>query len=276
MKNLDVALKNLDIYPCIPQRKDTSSFWMGDHCYKSSTLIYVLEGAFVLNLGDQTYIVQKNQMALLPANQPHTYWKLPHMPLSILQFHNKVECHGEDLFSFFGLTDDHHVVNLPPTPILQCFQQMRGFGCDADNITRRLNLCLQTGQLCLLYVQARLSEDKAKQDFADIIAYMRQHLTKDISLDELAAIFHFEPTYFSKKFKKQMGVSPMKYFAQMRTKYAANLLKTTDMTVSEIAAATGFSDIYYFRTFFARHIGVRPEQYKDMLIRPKELRFSEI
>ncbi len=275
MRNLDVALKNLNIFPSLPSKNEASSFWMGEHCYTRSTLIYVLEGAFVLNIGEQNYIVRKHQMALLPANQMHTYWKIPHTALSILDFPIKAECHGEELFSFFGLADSHHVVNIPPELVQHCFQQIRVSEYDADNVTRRLNLCLQAGQLCLLYVQARLSEDKAKHDFSDIIAYMRQHLSKDISLDELADIFHFEPTYFSKKFKKQMGISPMKYFAQMRAKHAANLLRTTKMTANEVAAATGFDDIYYFKTFFARHMGVRPEQYKDILVRPTELRYSE-
>lgn len=276
MRNLDVALKNLNIFPSLPRKNETSSFWMGEHCYGDSTLIYVLEGAFVLNIGEHTYIVQKHQMALLPANQMHTYWKIPHTALSILHFPLLAECHGEELFSFFGLTDSQHVVNMPPEPVQSCFQQMRNSEYDADNVTRRLNLCLQTGQLCLLYVQARLSKDKAKHDFADVIAYMQQHLTEDVSLDTLARLFHFEPTYFVKKFKKQMGVSPMKYFAQMRAKHAANLLRTTEMSVNAVAAAVGFDDVYYFRTFFTRHMGVRPERYKDILKRPAELRFSEL
>lgn len=276
MKNLDIALKNLNIYPCLPRRIDASAYWMGDHCYKEPIMYYVLDGAFVLNVDSNNYIVQKHQMALLPANHPHTYWRIPNQPLSFLVFGARVECHDEDFFEFFGLNDGHHVVNLPAESVLECYRQMHTPDGANDNFSRRLNLCLHLGRMCLLYAQARISAENAKHEFADVIEYMQTHITEDLSLTELSKCFHFDHTYFVKKFKKQMGISPMKYFARMRAKYAANLLKTTEMTISEIAAATGFSDVYYFKTFFVRHMGVRPEQYRDILTRPKELRSDKL
>ena len=158
---------------------------------------------------------------------------------------------------------------------MEIYESMREAEDAIDNMTRRMQLCILLAELYYIYAHARISADNAKHEFANVIQYMKEHITEDVSLAELAELLHFGHSYFVKKFKKQMGLSPMKYFARLRTNFAAKLLKETDMTVPEVAAKTGFSDVYYFRTFFRRYMGIQPEAYRDVMTRPKELKFNE-
>ena len=70
------------------------------------------------------------------------------------------------------------------------------------------------------------------------------------------------------------GITPMKYFAHMRAKHAAKLLKTTEMSITQVAAATGFSDMYYFIKYFERYMGISPKQYREVICRPADLQFK--
>ncbi len=273
MKNLDTPLKNIDIYPPTPEYKKCPYRWMGDHLPEKSEFYYVLDGSFVLNIGEHSYIVQKNQMALLPEGHHHSYWSVPGKAPTILRFGFRAFCHNEDIFSFYDMAADNHVVYLPEEDVVTCYEAMISHPL---NTLVSCGYAIRCGQMAILlgmYLQARISMETVKHEFQDVIQYMNTHIAEDISLDDLAATFHFNASHFVTKFGKHMGISPMKYFSQMRARHAARLLKTTDMSLPAVAASAGFSDVYYFKAFFEKHMGIRPEQYKEVMTRPANLVF---
>ncbi len=275
MRNLEIPLKNLDIHPGTPHLVDCDRRWRGDHVYATDNLYYVKKGSFVLNIDEHSYIVREKQLVLLPAHHHHSYWLVPGMSTTLLMFNFRAFCHDENFFEFLGLTDENHVVDVPEEEIIQCYNLIKESSLSETFISQYVMSAAQHAILCGLYAKARISLEEAKREFHDVIDFMKKHTTQDLSLDAIANAFHFNASYFAAKFKKQTGISPMKYFAQLRARYAAKLLKTTDMSVLSVASATGFSDIYYFKTFFAKHMGVRPEQFRDTFIRPPELRQTE-
>lgn len=272
MKNLETPLKNINIYPCQPEYKKCTYRWMNDHTDIATNLIFVLEGSFVLNLDSETYIVGKNQMALLPAKCPHSYWSIPAQSPTLLWFRFRAESHDEDFFSFMGMTRDNHVVYMDREEVLQVYQEMVTHPLNEMKVTNYAMCCSLITRLVAMYTHNRILLENAHDEFQDIIAYMADHVTEDISLDDLSNEFHFNPSYFVKKFKTSVGITPMKYFAHMRTKHAAMLLKTTDMSITQIAAAVGFSDIYYFIKYFERYMGISPKGYREVMNRPADLR----
>lgn len=272
MKNLETPLKNINIFPCQPEYKKCSYRWMNDHTDIASVLIYVLDGSFVLHLDSETYIVGKNQMALLPANRPHSYWSIPSQSPTILWFRFRAESHEEDFFSFMGMTRDNHVVYMDREEVLQIYQEMVTHPLNEMKVTNYAMCCSLITRLVAMYTHHRILLENAHNEFQDIITYMSRHVAEDLSLDDLSNEFHFNPSYFVKKFKIAVGITPMKYFAHMRAKYAARLFETTEMSVTQVASAAGFSDIYYFIKYFERYMGISPKGYRDVICRPSDLR----
>lgn len=266
MKNLDENLKHITIHPSMPKLQDCTRRWGGSFVRDSHTLFYVLEGAFAYTVGDRCYIVKKHDLALAPANQLYACWNLPNTELRLLTFGFYAEYDGEDFFSYFGCDETHHVVSLPDKAdeIMRIYKTMMFPEEVLANLPHRMLWCAELTRLCVLFVQARISYESAKHEFSKVIQYMHAHLTEDIPLETLSKSVHLNPTYFSTKFKEQMGLSPMKYIAHLRATEAANLLRKTDMSVSAIGKKFGFSTIYHFRAFFEKQIGIRPEEYRDM------------
>ncbi len=258
--------KPISIIPTIPVCRDIRTRWKDSRKSDLPRFFYVLNGGFILNDNTQSYIVRKNQMVLLPAGNVHAYWRLPNVPLSLLMFRFRAEYEGEDYFVHNGLTEGNLIVNLPREDVVRCFRQMTEPAVKTDPFTAHLRLCAYTAELCSLYADARFSSDSALHYYRDVIDFMHAHKTTELSLDALAATFDVDPTYFVKIFKKRMGISPMRFFGQIRAQHAAQILKTTNLTIPEVARQVGFSDFYYFKTFFARHMGVKPETYRDMII----------
>jgi two-component system, response regulator YesN len=63
--------------------------------------------------------------------------------------------------------------------------------------------------------------------------------------------------------KQELGISYSGLLTQMRIDKAVNLLKTTDMSIREIADKVGYESQHYFSTIFKKLVGVSPKQFKQ-------------
>ncbi|MBE7026889.1 MAG: helix-turn-helix domain-containing protein [Ruminococcaceae bacterium] len=107
------------------------------------------------------------------------------------------------------------------------------------------------------------SDKKFSPEIKKVINYIYENLTEDISLEKLADIAGFEKNYFLRKFKKQTNTTPMSFIRDARLEKAGDLLRYSDMNISQIAIATGFKGIHYFSKVFFEHIGIRPIDYRN-------------
>ncbi len=105
---------------------------------------------------------------------------------------------------------------------------------------------------------------KGNQDFIQSITeYLDEHFREPLTLTELGKRFHMSHYYFVRIYKKETGVSPMKYVLHRRIGEAQNLLMNTDMSIGEISDTLGFGDNSHFSSMFKKYVGVTPTQYRD-------------
>ena len=95
-----------------------------------------------------------------------------------------------------------------------------------------------------------------------IITYMHEHIYEPLSLDALCNRFFVRKSQLSTLFKEYTGQSPIHYFASLKINEAKKLLRNNELTVSQIAYALGFSDIYTFSRAFKKTTGFSPTAYK--------------
>jgi AraC family transcriptional regulator len=95
-----------------------------------------------------------------------------------------------------------------------------------------------------------------------IRAYIVEHLSEDLSLDELARVVDMSPNYLISLFRQSTGVTPHKYVVQQRLERARTLMSQSGLTLLEVAQRCGFQDQSQFTTTFRRYFGVTPGQYK--------------
>ena len=90
------------------------------------------------------------------------------------------------------------------------------------------------------------------------------NLTKEI--EELG----YTHDYVRLLFKKRTGVTPLRYLTELRLNYADNLLKISNMLISDVATTSGFSDPLYFSKLYKAKYGVSPK------IRQKEYLYEKV
>lgn len=106
--------------------------------------------------------------------------------------------------------------------------------------------------------------DKDNEFITKIHAIIEKHIDDaDFSIDDFARAVHMGRTIFYKKIKGITNYSPNEYLRIVRLKKATELLKSTELNVSEIAYHVGFNDPDYFSKCFREQFGVRPTQFRQ-------------
>ena len=95
-----------------------------------------------------------------------------------------------------------------------------------------------------------------------MIAYIDKHYAEKITLEDIATAGFVSKRTCGNLFERFMFISPMKYLNEYRLKHSIELLKNTDMTITEIALACGFSGASYFAEAFRRDSGKSPSEYR--------------
>ena len=97
----------------------------------------------------------------------------------------------------------------------------------------------------------------------NIIGFIQQNYTVKISLADIAASGAVGQSKCCKLFAKYIGQTPNLYLMQYRLNKSTELLKNTDMTVTEIAYAVGFNGSSYYAEAFRKWCGKSPTEYRN-------------
>ncbi|HWR41848.1 response regulator transcription factor [Sporomusa sp.] len=98
-----------------------------------------------------------------------------------------------------------------------------------------------------------------------VLNYIERHYCLEIKLNAVAELVHLNPQYFSRYFKKEMGITFSNYVMKLRVEKAKKLLADTNYPIYRIAAELGFSDPSYFNKVFLKYEKQPPYKYKQMI-----------
>lgn len=110
-------------------------------------------------------------------------------------------------------------------------------------------------------------EDKKQADRKPICIakqYIQQNYMKPITLKNVSSFVGFNDSYFCYLFKKESGKNFLEYLSEVRMNKAKELLKETNLCISNICEMVGYTDLKYFRKNFKRYTGLRPNEYRKL------------
>ncbi len=97
--------------------------------------------------------------------------------------------------------------------------------------------------------------------------YIYNHLNSPLTVPELAEYTNLSPSYLSRLFKKELGISISDYVREKKIEKAENLLKYSDYSFIEIANYLAFSSQSHFIQTFKKTVGLTPKKYRDKYYR---------
>lgn len=98
-----------------------------------------------------------------------------------------------------------------------------------------------------------------------LVAYLHEHYHEKFSLTALAESVSMSRNECCRYFKRMMNMTITKYLLEYRLSKAVELLKASDMSITEIAEQTGFGDVSYFIKMFRLKTGTTPKAFSNKL-----------
>lgn len=96
------------------------------------------------------------------------------------------------------------------------------------------------------------------------VEFMEKEYHRNLSLSDISDAAGLSEQHFCRVFRKVTGMTPIEFLTRKRVAEAKALLGDTDMSVSDIAKAVGFSGRSYFTSVFRKYEGFSPTNYKRL------------
>lgn len=120
----------------------------------------------------------------------------------------------------------------------------------------------------LLFTKKALtsSEKKYSQYVQATTSYIKEHLSENLTLEDIAQNAHVNNSYLSRIFKQECGYSITEYITTLRIEKARELLANSTLLTYEVAEQVGFNDSSYFSSLFKKYSGLTPTEYREQFI----------
>ncbi|MEE1061423.1 MAG: AraC family transcriptional regulator [Ruminococcus sp.] len=99
----------------------------------------------------------------------------------------------------------------------------------------------------------------------EVLTYVQEHYSEKLTVENAATLISYSPNYFSKLFHELTGTSFIQYVINYRLDIAHKKLTSSDMSITEIAEETGFSNLPYFTRTFTAKYGTTPKAYRKLI-----------
>ena len=153
-----------------------------------------------------------------------------------------------------------------PDAFQKIFVQLYELAASSDYI-RDMRINESLSALLTLLMQESWNPDhvavsKKRMELAAVKAYMDEHYTQKLTLDDLEAQFFINKYYLLKIFKETYGMTISSYLISKRITRAKQLLRFTQMTIDEVGCAVGMDGAGYFSRMFKKAEGISPKEYR--------------
>ena len=229
--------------------------------YAMQRLFYIREGVteFVLNDG-RTLTCKKGDIVYLPPDVSYeSHWEGSDRAGAIL-LRFDLFCAGEPITLF----DD--ILIIAQDPYGEYLEHFLRFHKEFERGLPGYKIKCHSIFLELLHLLVRellRQESVQKSDSVyRAIFYIENHYQEKLCVEDLAKMCSLCPSAFRSHFRAATGLSPVQYKNRLMMKKAAELLRTGDFSVSEVARMLGIEDIYYFNRMFKQFYQTPPGKFK--------------
>jgi AraC-like DNA-binding protein len=203
-------------------------------------------------------------VVLLPADRPHAYGAAPEDPWTLWWFHF-TGTDAADLAHAARAAAGGPVTHLrDPAPVASLVSQVidaLDSGPTTAGLTRASGAAWNA--LAQVIANGRRAPGLSFSPIERAVEHLRSTAPQRTSVSALASMVGLSTSQLSALFRRQLGVSPLRFQTQLRMASARELLDGTILSVAAVAREVGYEDAMYFSRQFTRVHGTSPTAYRD-------------
>lgn len=261
------SFDDLRIFAAYVNADYTNDFNNNIHFHSFYELEFITSGTGYYKINNKAFDIRKGALFLTTPADYHTYSLQPEETIRLfnLQFYPSLLC-----------DEVKSILYKQTEPIALCLE-----GKDYDEIFSKLNNIVEVyshkkpmyeivlrneiENLCIsLIYMLNTAKSSIDEDYIirKVIIYIRDNYRNRLTLDGIAEYAGLSKYYLSRIFSAAMGLSLSAYIRNVRLDVAANLLKSSELSVKEISYKTGFKNSNYFTDAFTKKFMVSPREYR--------------
>ena len=254
-------------------------------------LLYLKEGTAVITIEDKNYNAQPGDVFLIRPHQRHRILCSNDVPVIQPHIHFDLQYLADSADVYVSYVTDDQIPEehnrffrrdvlreaFPQLPSCIHFNNRQLFEAYLFDLIEEFNHPSMLTQMRLQWLFLRLldlfiaessySWQKVNSTGAESTAfriklYLDNNTSTRITLDELSQVLHMDKSYLVNLFKRFYGETPIAYHQKIRVNKARNMLMYTNLSITQIAEATGFSSIHDFDRVFRKVNNATPSTYR--------------
>ncbi|MBC8060721.1 MAG: helix-turn-helix domain-containing protein [Clostridiaceae bacterium] len=252
--------------------KTRSTYFTERENLNSYLIIFVLSGKGYLEYKGKSYTIYKGQGFLIDCMEYQYYRADAKDPWEILWVHfnggtsygyyQQFSKNSSPLCSF----EENTIV---PSILHELISTHQEINIRTEPLSSKLLLDLLTEFLFTINIPDS-SETFVPEYIKRIMKELDRGLQEKITLDMLAQKYSMNKFHLEKEFKKFIGISPNEYVISNRISLGKELLKYSDLPVSEISFKTGIDNVSHFINLFKNREGITPLAFRKKWQGPEE------
>ncbi|MEZ3461691.1 MAG: AraC family transcriptional regulator [Lachnospiraceae bacterium] len=230
------------------------------HMHRQIEIFYVLDGAIEITVAGRKQLMKKGMVSIAFPNVVHETCTPDHSSAVMIIF-------DHTFLPDFSVELNTHQ---PKTPFLSSLPDPEHFSLMVhgllESTQKNTDIRISKGYLYILTAMILSQVPLARQEdlydsggiCQDISNYLNQHFTEELSLSQLACALGYSKYHISHIFRDKFGCSYNDYLKRLRAEYAMGLLTHSELSVTEVCFASGFSSLRSFYRAFHEIYGASP------------------
>lgn len=236
------------------------------HSHSYMEILFITDGEGTFKTPEKETHIRKGEIIIINPTSLHTLLSHPtnHLEYAAFSIENTVFMHEkydkqQDVFIYDFSRDFEELFDVLRVIEREESERRQFWQLAINNETNKLMLFIlrNTSLESHLYTP----EEKSGPLLA-IHRYLTSRYQEDITLEKLSEIFFLNKYYIAHAFKERYGKSIITLLKEIRCNEAEELLKSTDLSISEVATQVGFNSVSYFSSTYKKIKGETPQQTK--------------
>lgn len=237
------------------------------HLHDHIELGFIKKGSSFIYVDGIGYELKKNDFFIVFPNQIHSYEASKNLECQLIIFSPGLVPEMRETFTAY--LPQSAVISAEGTDIetiMSVILHQFRLKLPEFNHGIILALCSLVTHIMTMQKLSKYSIDTLK----NILIFIEQNFTEPITVEDVAENLHISPSRLSHLFSDKLSTTFTKYVTSKRIGYACNLLKNSDMPITDIAFRSGFGSVRTFNRTFLLATGINPRNYREYEYEPMQ------